>query len=111
MTTYDYLGLLGDERINEAARAAITRFGTGGIGSRIAGASLTNAANTISAASPMGAAMLGRTVGDLGRLARMRGPAAGPEAARAVRDGLRQRAEVDARCVVDRAAVEARWFL
>ncbi|MFJ5709408.1 aminotransferase class I/II-fold pyridoxal phosphate-dependent enzyme [Streptomyces sp. NPDC093105] len=40
LTTYDYLGLLGDERINEAAKEAADLFGTGCFGSRVLGGSL-----------------------------------------------------------------------
>ncbi|WP_405792651.1 aminotransferase class I/II-fold pyridoxal phosphate-dependent enzyme [Streptomyces sp. NBC_01506] len=40
LTTYDYLGLLGDERINAAAKEAVDFFGTGCYGSRVLGGSL-----------------------------------------------------------------------
>ncbi|MEU0399851.1 aminotransferase class I/II-fold pyridoxal phosphate-dependent enzyme [Streptomyces sp. NPDC006197] len=40
LTTYDYLGLLGDERINEAAKEAADSLGTGCFGSRVLGGSL-----------------------------------------------------------------------
>ncbi|GHG78172.1 aminotransferase class I/II-fold pyridoxal phosphate-dependent enzyme [Streptomyces griseocarneus] len=41
LATYDYLGLLDDPRVNQAAKDAIDTFGTGGHGSRVWGASLT----------------------------------------------------------------------
>ncbi|WP_328791377.1 MULTISPECIES: aminotransferase class I/II-fold pyridoxal phosphate-dependent enzyme [unclassified Streptomyces] len=40
LTTYDYLGLLGDERLNDAAKEAVDFFGTGCFGSRVLGGSL-----------------------------------------------------------------------
>ncbi|MEV0122371.1 aminotransferase class I/II-fold pyridoxal phosphate-dependent enzyme [Streptomyces sp. NPDC050703] len=42
MTSYDYLGLLGHPAIDEAARAAIEKYGTGGHGTAAAAASLTS---------------------------------------------------------------------
>ncbi|GHF53988.1 2-amino-3-ketobutyrate CoA ligase [Streptomyces mashuensis] len=41
LATYDYLGLLDDERINQAVKDAVDTFGTGGHGSRVWGATLT----------------------------------------------------------------------
>ncbi|MFF3034071.1 aminotransferase class I/II-fold pyridoxal phosphate-dependent enzyme [Streptomyces rubiginosohelvolus] len=40
LTTYDYLGLLGDKRLNDAAKEAVDVFGTGCFGSRVLGGSL-----------------------------------------------------------------------
>ncbi|NED07488.1 aminotransferase class I/II-fold pyridoxal phosphate-dependent enzyme [Streptomyces sp. SID6648] len=40
LTTYDYLGLLGDKRLNDAAKEAVDLFGTGCFGSRVLGGSL-----------------------------------------------------------------------
>ncbi|WP_079107657.1 aminotransferase class I/II-fold pyridoxal phosphate-dependent enzyme [Streptomyces sp. NRRL S-1521] len=42
MTSYDYLGLLGHPAIDEGAKAAIEKYGTGGHGTAAAAASLTS---------------------------------------------------------------------